>query len=236
MHKPDWWFKVNSDIDRLMDGFTDKLRGKLHVDPIKIIRRKNPFLFRVRSGDNPHELVRMVIDAYLSSSEETMFGNILEEIAISVCSNAKGGVKSVAEGIDLEYSEDVTRTIIQVKSGPNWGNSSQRKNLVDNFNSAQKRLRASGLNIRCVEGICYGSSQIKDYGSHRALIGKAFWEDISGWDGTPYALLESLEIHARNGLMGARDDAGKRFLDFLSENGVIKQNKIDWHRLLTLLL
>lgn len=42
----------------------------------------------------------MVIDAYLSSSEETIFGNILEDIAIIICSKAKQGYKSGIANID----------------------------------------------------------------------------------------------------------------------------------------
>ncbi len=154
--KPSWWPAVEAEIDGLLRGFTDDLRKKLRADPLKVLRRKNPFLFRVRCGRDAHELTRMVIDAYLSSSEETMFGNIIEEVAIAVCGHAKGGRKSAAEGIDLEYDENDTRTIIQVKSGPNWGNSSQRKKLADNFISAAKRLRQTNVTARCVEGISYG--------------------------------------------------------------------------------
>ena len=125
MPNPDWWADVENEIDSLMSGFTQKLRQKLDTDPAKIISRKNPFLFRVRSHDDPNELASMMIDAFLSSSEETMFGNILEDIAICVCSKAKGGRKSSTEGIDIEYDEHGRRTIIQVKSGPHWANSSQ---------------------------------------------------------------------------------------------------------------
>lgn len=207
----------------------------MHVQAIEILGRKNPFLFRVRSGDDAKELSKMVIDAYLSSSEETMFGNILEEIAISVCANAKGGSKSSAEGIDLEYDNGAERTLIQVKSGPNWGNSSQRKKLVDNFNSARRRLGASGLSVRCIEGICYGSRQEKHYGTHTALRGTAFWEDISDWTGTHLAIGGRLGIHARNGLNEPKDQARDKMVDFLRQHGAAKENKINWNGMFDLL-
>jgi len=218
-----------------MEGFTDKLRDKLHVQAIEILGRKNPFLFRVRSGDDAKELSKMVIDAYLSSSEETMFGNILEEIAISVCANAKGGSKSSAEGIDLEYDKGAERTLIQVKSGPNWGNSSQRKKLVDNFNSARRRLGASGLSVRCIEGICYGSRQEKHYGTHTALTGAAFWEDISDWNGTHLAIGGRLGMHAGNGLNEPKDLARDKMVDFLRQHGAAKENKVNWKGMFDLL-
>ena len=77
MTTPPWWKNVKPEINLLMEGFTDKLRKKLRIPASKIVERKNPFLFRVRSGDDLGELTRMVVDAYLSSSEETMFGHIL---------------------------------------------------------------------------------------------------------------------------------------------------------------
>ena len=218
-----------------MEGFTDKLRGKLRVQALNIIGRKNPFLFRVRSGDDLDELTRMVVDAYLSSSEETMFGIILEDIAISVCSKAKGGGKSSAEGIDLEYDENGERTLIQVKSGPNWGNSSQRTKLVDNFNSARKRLGPSKMSVRCVEGICYGCRPMKDYGTHIALVGEAFWKDISGWDSAHFAIGNVLGEHAGNGLSETKMAARRNIAEFLEQHGAAQEGKVDWQGMFDLL-
>jgi len=253
MSNPEWWPKVDADIDRLMDGFADRLRSKLAADPGVILGRKNPFLFRVRAGNSPDDLARMVIDAYLSSSEETMFGNILEQIALSVCASAKGGSKSSTEGIDLEYSVGAQRTIIQVKSGPHWGNSSQRKKLVDNFNSARKRLQGSGggrLDVRCIEGICYGRRPIKNHGTHVALTGRDFWLDISGRESTYHRIMHALGRHAGNGLTDVKKVAMDRMLCYLDKNGAMLRDggpmhrampshrsasRVDWGKLLELL-
>jgi len=253
MSNPEWWPKVEADIDRLMDGFADKLRNKLAVDPGKILERKNPFLFRVRAGDGPDDLARRVIDAYLSSSEETLFGNILEQIALSVCASAKGGSKSSTEGIDLEYSVGAQRTIIQVKSGHHLGNSSQKNKLVDNFNSARKRLQGSGdgrLDVRCIEGICYGRRQVRNHGTHVALIGGDFWLDISGRESTYHRIMHALGSHAGNGLTDAKKVAMDRMLCYLNKNGAMlsdggpmhrampshrSASRIDWEKLLELL-
>lgn len=218
-----------------MVDFTDKLRSKLQVEAINIIKRKNPFLFRVRAGDDLRELCRMMIDSYMSSSEETMFGNILESVATAVCENAKGGAKSSAEGIDLEYDEGRKRTLIQVKSGPNWGNSSQRKRLVNNFNSAKKRLSTSGIQVRCVEGVCYGANKQKNYGTHTALIGKSFWLDISDWDSTHFAVGARLGLHAGNGMNAAKETARQNLAEFLETHRAAEGNKTNWQGMFDLL-
>ncbi len=140
--KPAWWSEVEQDADKTIIGFTDKLRKKLIESPEKIIKRKNPFLFRIRIVNDVDELADMILNAYLSSSEETMFGNILEEIAVSICKHAKGGRKSGIHNIDLEYDQNEIRTIIQIKSGMNWGNSSQQKTLRSSFETATKGYSA----------------------------------------------------------------------------------------------
>ncbi len=238
MQTPEWWSQAEKEINLLMEGFTDKLRDKLAVEPGKIIGRKNPFLFRVRSGSNAEALSRMVIDAYLSSSEETIFGNIIEDIAICICSKAKGGWKSSTQGIDLEYrSEDGSqRTIMQIKSGPNWGNASQHKKLTDNFNNAKRVLRTSISNVRCVEGICYGKSKIRDKGSHEVLVGKEFWKEISDWTETHKVVLTLLGHHAENGLSSAKSKAKNNLVVYLMENrAVTRYNTVDWDELSELL-
>ena len=150
-----------------------------NVQPHNLIE-KNPFLFRARAPDSPEQFADRLIDAFLSSSEETRLGDILEGIAVSVCKAAKNGRKSSSEGIDLEFDEAGKRTIVQVKSGTKWGNASQHKRLVSDFQAATRRLRQGGVTARCVEGICYGPSGIRDMDSHLKIVGNAFWLDISG--------------------------------------------------------
>jgi hypothetical protein len=90
-------------------------------------------------------------------------------------------VKSSTEGIDLEFEKDNIRYIVAIKSGPNWGNSQQIKRLRDNFKTATKILRTnhSHINIRAVNGCCYGKDNQPDKGDYLKLCGQAFWELIS---------------------------------------------------------
>lgn len=180
----------------------------------------------------------MVTDAYLSSSEETMFGNVLEEVAIAICANAKGGRKSGISNIDLEYDEGRTRTIIQIKSGVNWGNSSQHRALRTAFANATRVLRqGTRLEVRCVEGICYGRSEVKDRGTHIRLVGHCFWRDISDWDGTATGVMQLLGKHASNGLYDARRQACDRMVEFLRESGAVSDDgTVRWHELLNLVM
>ncbi|MFQ5560028.1 MAG: PmeII family type II restriction endonuclease, partial [Nitrospinota bacterium] len=79
------------------------------------------------------DFIKTILDAHLSSQEETLFGGFLEGLAIYICNQVYQGNKSSAEGIDLEFEKDSSKYIVSIKSGPHWGNSSQIKKMQDNF-------------------------------------------------------------------------------------------------------
>ena len=70
----------------------------------------------------------------------TLFGSVMEQLAIAVCRREFGGRKSAAEGLDLEFERYRTRYIISLKSGSNWSNSSQINKIRDYFRKAKKTL------------------------------------------------------------------------------------------------
>lgn len=232
--KPEWWAEAEPELRKAIDGFTDKLKAKLNANPASFVSRKNPFLFRIRGAQNPTDLAWKLIDAVMSSSEETIFGNVLEEIAVIVCEHARGGQKSGIENMDLEYTDsNGNRTIVQIKSGENWGNSGQHKSLRDAFARASRVIRQGGhtKNVRCIEGCCYGRSRIDDRGTHERIVGDAFWEEISGWEGTSYAVLDLIGQYAENGLQTHRKKAHRLILRYLREKGIAEKGIINWDKL-----
>ena len=155
-----------------------------------LIKRKKPYLFKAKGSSSVHDFVKSILDATVSSGEETTFGNFLEKIAIFVCERVHGGRKSGIRGIDLEFESGREKYLISIKSGPNWGNSGQKKNLEKNFISAKKTLATSGgtvnMHIICIEACCYGVDNLPDKGTHRKLCGQRFWELISAGDENLY--------------------------------------------------
>jgi hypothetical protein len=144
----------------------------------RILRQKNPYLFRAKNVTTATELVTSLMDAFLSSSEEKIFGDFLEELAIYVSEITCQGKKSRAEGIDLEFDRDSTRYLVSIKSGPNWGNSSQYRALEAAFSRAAivQRQARHGLTIRAVLGICYGKRRDADKGTYLNYTGQSFWQ------------------------------------------------------------
>ena len=93
--------------------------GRLRLDDF--VKRKNPYLFRAKYLTKASDIVESFADAYLSSAEETLFGDWLEGLAIYVCAQVYAGRKSSTTGVDLEFDKDDVRYIVAIKSGPNWG-------------------------------------------------------------------------------------------------------------------
>ena len=80
-----------------------------------VIKRKNPYLFKAKNINTAQDFVKTILDAFLSSQEEGIFGGFLEELAIFICSEVYGGQKSSAEGIDLEFEKDSIRYIVDLR-------------------------------------------------------------------------------------------------------------------------
>lgn len=148
----------------------------------KVLQRKNPYLFKAKNILTAQDLVKNLLVAYLSSQEETIFGKFLEGLAVFICDKAFHGKKSSAEGIDLEFEKDNIKYIVSIKSGPNWGNSSQIARMKDNFRKAKRILgtNISQKNIVAINGCCYGRNNKPDKGDYLKYCGQRFWEFISG--------------------------------------------------------
>ncbi len=164
-----------------------------------ILKRKNPYLYKAKNILVSGELVKIILDAHLSSQEEGIFGNFLEGLAIYINSKVFNGKKSSAEGIDLEFDRDGKRFIVAIKSGPNWGNSGQISKMRDNFTKAKRILRTSGskVEIIAVNGCCYGRDNNPDKGDYFKYCGQKFWEFISGDNKLYTELIEPLGHKAK---------------------------------------
>lgn len=165
----------------------------------QILKRKNPYLFKAKNILTPQDLVQTLLDTYLSSQEETIFGNFLEGVAIFVCNKVYGGFKSSLEGVDLEFEKTGVKYIVEIKSGPNWGNSSQIKRMKTNFEHAKMILKKQypNLNVLAVNGCCYGQDRKPDKGMYLKLCGQVFWEFISGNEDLYTDIIEPLGYNAK---------------------------------------
>ena len=165
----------------------------------KVLKRKNPYLFKAKDTITSEQIVRGIVDAHISSNEETIFGDWLEGLAIFINEKVYDGRKSCIPNIDLEFDNNGVRYIITIKSGPNWGNSSQISKMTTDFKTAKKTLRTSNsqLNIIAVNGCCYGIDNNPDKGDYFKYCGQEFWSFISGNENLYIDIIEPLGNKAR---------------------------------------
>ena len=165
----------------------------------QILKRKNPYLFKAKHVLTAEQIVKGLADAHISSNEETVFGDWLEGLAIFINGKVYGGWKSGITGVDLEFDCNGNRNIVTIKSGPNWGNSSQIAKMEGDFKTAKKTLRTSNsqLNIVAVNGCCYGRDSKPDKGDYFKYCGQRFWEFISGESELYVEIIEPLGHKAR---------------------------------------
>lgn len=157
----------------------DYVQNKVNL--LKILKQKNPYLFKAKNVLTAQDLVKGFLDAFLQSQEETLFGDFIEGLAIFVCDKVYGAKKSELTGIDLEFEKGDIIYAVEIKAGWNWGNSSQIRQLRVNFENAKKTLSAqTGKRVVVINGCCFGKDNKPDKGGYLKLCGQRFWEFISG--------------------------------------------------------
>lgn len=191
---------VNEFVNRNIVSFHTKRIESLEKLELAKLLKKNPYLFRAKNLTIASDLVEDLLAAFLSSSEEKLFGDFLEDLAIFVADLTCDGRKSSAEGIDLEFTNRGIHYLVSVKSGPNWGNSSQHRALEQNFEAAATRLRQSqhGVNVQPILGICYGKTRTAAYrGVAYKVVGQDFWYLISENEDLYIEIIEPTGYKAR---------------------------------------
>jgi hypothetical protein len=175
--------KIEQFVETNIAVFHENRASKLAKLKLNVLlNAKNPYLFRAKHLESAPDLIRALLDARLSSSEEGSFGGFMEELAIFVAAKTCNGQKSTATGIDIDLTRDGVRYLVAVKSGRNWGNSSQHAALKKNFQTAVKVVRQSkhAGEIQPTLGICYGKFKTVNNGAYLHIGGQSFWHLLSG--------------------------------------------------------
>ncbi|MDI9640608.1 PmeII family type II restriction endonuclease [Geitlerinema splendidum] len=220
---------------RLEVFYERRIRKLTGLNLWETLRRKNPYLFRAIGMQKAAEIVEELLKAYMSSSDEGIFGDaFFEPIAKAV----GGGVATDSIGIDAVIETPTTYTVVQVKSGPNWGNADQRRRLKDNFENAHNTFldRQLDREFRALLGQCYGREN-KDPTESRPYFtrsGQAFWQELTG-DPDFYLrlihLMQDYPLQHRLEFQKAWSQAVNRFeLEFL-QNFSTPEGDIDWEKL-----
>jgi hypothetical protein len=202
-----------------------------------VLKRKNPYLFKAKNVLTAEQIIKGFLDAHVSSNEETIFGDWLEGLAIFINSRVHDGKKSGIPGIDLEFDKNGIRYIVNIKSGPNWGNASQIAKMRNDFIRAKKTLRTgnSGLNVIAVNGCCYGKERNPDKGDYFKYCGQEFWSFISDEYTLYQDIVEPLGIRAKeknDEFLNNYSNVVNMFTREFTSTFCLDNGEINWEKLL----
>ena len=163
----------------LNDFYASRIATIDKINLKKIMGRKNPYLFKALHTERAYEIIEKIVTAYISSSDETIFGDKFFE---PIAKKFSGGVVSPSEGVDVAVETDTKYSAYAVKSGPNPFNSSAKKRQNDEFGSLRSRLLKLHKQFDPVLAYSYGRKQSppNEKKIYREVAGQVFWEELTG--------------------------------------------------------
>lgn len=218
-------------LDRYYTSLIEKVDG-LNIK--KIMKRKNPYLFRAKAVNGAAQIVDAILAAFISSSEETVFGNeFFEPIAIA----AVQGQKALAEGVDIMVERDDTIYAIAVKSGTSVFNADSRKKQEQNFMAASKLAQQARKRFVPIVGYGYGKKKASSKGRpkfYEELAGKEFWAELTGDDGfyiKLIRLMDKLPEKYVEDFDASYQKAANRLVREFTVEFCFEDGSIDWEKL-----
>jgi len=226
--------RLEKEIEACLQKFyANRLTGLQKLSLKKVLQKKNPYLYRALGIEKASEIVEQIMSAYVTSSDETIFGNVFFE---PIAKLAATGHVAPSEGVDFALEKPDRYLAVAVKSGPNWGNADQHKRQSTNFDALRKRLYKLNKQFDPLVGQAYGQqgSEPTDNSRFRRRSGQAFWQEITGDSDFHLKLIRLMrDVPERNRpkFRAEWDQAVNRFTrdfmaDFCQANGAI-----DWEKL-----
>ena len=176
-------------VEAFRETYVEPLLANLRSRGIvRLVARKNPYLYRASGLVTCEELVERAFLDYLSSSTETLFGNFLERVALQLAGGYQ--CKSATKGVDIERRAGNKAELYVVKSGPAAFNAGSRRDAERALDEAAKRLRPAGIEVQKFIGFAYGRKRTTYERGIIVLSSSDFWRRISGISDFHIRLLE----------------------------------------------
>jgi hypothetical protein len=234
--------KLNAEIGRLLTVLYEKRFGALDRLTLGKLLNKNPYLYRALGFSDASDFMGQLLVAYVSSSDETIFGNdFIEPLAVFSAQNrdvAPGELWHVSVGAsagqDIAIETAATYLAISVKSSKNILNSQSAKGQSGEFQSLQARLKKINKLFRPIIGFGYGRKSSRKDTVIEKLAGQAFWETLTGEPNFYLRISEAMESFAKtHGSLYKEAFENKHrqllrefMIEFVSQEGVILWDKV----------
>lgn len=226
---------IEQAIAEALDRFYSSLINKIDKLNIRqVMRRKNPYLFRAKAMNGASQIVEAILAAFVSSSEETIFGNVFFE---PIATAAAHGQKALAEGVDIMVERGDTIYAIAVKSGTSVFNADSRKKQEQNFMAAGKLAQQARKRFVPIVGYGYGKKKPSSKGLPKfylELAGKDFWTELTG-DAQFYVKLirymDKLPETYVEAFNASYQKAANRLVREFTQEFCLADGSIDWEKL-----
>jgi len=179
---------LQAEVGKLLTVLFGKRFATLEKLTLERLLSKNPYLYRALGIADSSEFIQQLMIAFVSSSDETIFGNdFIEPLAIfaathGTTSDAELRNVTVGAGAGQDIAIETARSYlaISVKSSKNIFNSQSAKGQGSEFQALQARLKKLNKIFRPIIGYGYGRKTERKASTVEKVAGQVFWEMLSG--------------------------------------------------------
>jgi len=169
-------------VGGLLDQFYARRIQKLDSLQLKdTLRRKNPYLFHAVGYQKASDIVEALLQAYMSSSDEGIFGDaFFEPLAKAV----SGGTIAPTQGVDIVIEDQQRYLAVAIKSGPAVFNAQSKRRQNQDFLALRSRMLKVQKQFDALVGYGYGRKSAAPSGERifREASGQELWQELTGDD------------------------------------------------------
>ncbi len=219
---------------RLNEFYERRIAKLATLDLKKTLRRKNPYLFRAVGLLDANEVIERLLNDFMSSSDETIFGDAFFE---PLAKDLGSGSCAPAEGVDVVVETETAYKAIAVKSGPSVFNAQSKRRQNQEFQKLRSRMMKLQKHFDAIVGYSYGQ-RYSPPGENKIfteVAGQRFWAELTGAENCYLLIIEAMKDlpHRHKDRFNeewakAKNRFAKEFItDFCRDDGMI-----DWSTLL----
>lgn len=226
----------------LLGTFHKRRLAKLEEVQLSHLLKKNPYLYRSIGHAAASDYIRAALDALVSSSDETIFGNVFfEPLAKWAAVQAHHGLDGVSvqigggAGFDFSIETPTEYKAFPVKSGTKVFNVQSGKQQATELDALQARIRKEKKVFHPIIGYGYGRKRQRDENPKvLKLAGQAFWAEITGDEEFYQRISEVLgnkpmllAVEFETAYARARNRLEKAFMDeYVGDDGSINWGRV----------
>ncbi len=237
--------QIEEVIKSCLDKFYERRIATLNkLDPYEVFSRKNPYLYRAIGVNKGDDIIDGILQAYISSSDETIFGSVfIEAVAIIV----SGSVRWKTPGVDFVVEDEKIFKVVAMKSGPNIFNSDQKTQQGTLFQNKQtheevlQQLKEFNRQYDPILAFGYGHyktpTRSKKLLNYRILAGQEFWQEMTGESEFYLKLIHLMRDYPQQHALEYKvhlDNTYNRFIRYFTVEFCEEDGSINWDKLVRL--